>query len=187
MTLSKLLEEVAFKTGRRGCDEAGIIGSWEGTVSESLGGYHQHIVFEEGGRARVTVGQQTFMANYTMNCLSLPMTLDLELPSAIIPYIFKLEKGCLHLCGAGCGRGRPKSFHGPGLCIMNRADSFDGLQRGPELEQPGISHFASSPPELSGKKAFGVPAVLKFMENQPALMASAMMAAVGAVVAWRKS
>eukprot|EP00437_Effrenium_voratum_P002999 CAMPEP_0181433948 /NCGR_PEP_ID=MMETSP1110-20121109/19564_1 /TAXON_ID=174948 /ORGANISM="Symbiodinium sp., Strain CCMP421" /LENGTH=666 /DNA_ID=CAMNT_0023557435 /DNA_START=57 /DNA_END=2056 /DNA_ORIENTATION=- len=183
MTLSKLLEEVAFKTGRRGCDEAGIIGSWEGTVSESLGGYHQHIVFEEGGRARVTVGQQTFMANYTMNCLSLPMTLDLELPSAIIPYIFKLEKGCLHLCGAGCGRGRPKSFHGPGLCIMNRADSFDGLQRGPELEQPGISHFASSPPELSGKKAFGVPAVLKFMENQPALMASAMMAAVGAVVA----
>ena len=69
------------------------------------------------------------MANYTMNCLSLPMTLDLELPSAIIRYIFKLEKGSLHLCGAGSGRARPTSFHGPGLCIMNRADSFGGLQR----------------------------------------------------------
>ena len=49
---------MAFKTGR-GCDEAGIIGSWEGTVSESLGGYRQQIVFEEGGRALVTVGPQS--------------------------------------------------------------------------------------------------------------------------------
>eukprot|EP00439_Symbiodinium_sp_Y106_P045947 s388_g5.t2 len=143
MTLSKLLEEVAFKTGR-GCDEAGIIGSWEDSKPK----------------------KRSFMANYTMNCLSLPMTLDLELPSAIIRYIFKLEKGSLHLCGAGSGRARPTSFHGPGLCIMNRADSFGGLQ--PDSEPAAFHSTSSSPPELCAKK---VPAVRSFMENQPTLMA----------------
>jgi len=46
--------------------------------------------------------------------------LGVVVPPAI-PYIFKIVGDSLHLCGPADGAmKRPKSFEGPGLCIMER-------------------------------------------------------------------
>ena len=42
-------------------------------------------------------------------------------PPPAIPYIFKFQNGCLHLCGPADSRmQRATNFDGPGLCIMEK-------------------------------------------------------------------
>ena len=46
-------------------------------------------------------------------------------PPPAIPYIFKFQDGCLHMCGPADHRmHRATSFDGPGLCIMEKVETY---------------------------------------------------------------
>ncbi|CAE7841529.1 unnamed protein product, partial [Symbiodinium sp. KB8] len=111
--------------------DARIVGVWEGNVAKALGGYRQRIEFlNDCLHANVTVMGQTLSAVFRMDASK--GHLDIEVlpsgsscPPPAIPYIFKFQDGCLHLCGPGTSSlKRPQSFDGPGLCIMERVQKF---------------------------------------------------------------
>ena len=66
-------------------------------------------------------------------------------PPAPIPYIFKFEKGSLHLCGPVDGRlHRATSFDGPGLCIMEKVNYAASIAETnpPRIERAGVKSQA---------------------------------------------
>ena len=201
--------------------DARIVGVWEGNVAKALGGYRQRIEFlNDCLHANVTVMGQTLSAVFRMDASK--GHLDIEVlpsgsscPPPAIPYIFKFQDGCLHLCGPGTSSlKRPQSFDGPGLCIMERVQKFvepvaPRSQRSfaPELE-PDPEFFSRHTTEETKSqasmrstrlkeelnqlgqgqvpKAYS-PKIFSWIEEQPAVAASALVAMTSAVIALRKS
>ena len=135
-------------------------------------------------------------------------------PPPAIPYIFQFQDGCLHLCGPGTSSlKRPQSFDGPGLCVMERVQKIveQPMERprrdfAPELEpDPEFSRNTTEETKSQAslrstrlredlsqlsqgkiqkdrsQKLFG------WIEEQPAVAASALVAMTSAVIALRKS
>mmetsp|Transcript_147103 Transcript_147103/g.208614 ORF Transcript_147103/g.208614 Transcript_147103/m.208614 type:complete len:352 (+) Transcript_147103:2-1057(+) len=201
--------------------DARIVGVWEGNVAKALGGYRQRIEFlNDCLHANVTVMGQTLSAVFRMDASK--GHLDIEVlpsgsscPPPAIPYIFKFQDGCLHLCGPGTSSlKRPQSFDGPGLCIMERARKFvepvvprPPRSFAPELE-PDPEFFSRHTTEETKSqasmrstrlkeelnqlgqgqipKAYS-PKLFSWIEEQPAVAASALVAMTSAVIALRKS
>jgi len=129
-TMSHLAAFAKQEAFARKAFDARIVGTWEGTVSKALGGYHQRIEFSHDCiHACITVNGKTMEACFRMDCSKEPWQLDIEVlpsgtscPPPAIPYIFKFHQGSLYLCGPGTrSLQRPKDFAGIGLCIMERA------------------------------------------------------------------
>ncbi|CAE7397901.1 unnamed protein product [Symbiodinium sp. CCMP2456] len=203
--------------------DARIVGVWEGNVAKALGGYRQRIEFlNDCLHANVTVMGQTLSAVFRMDASK--GHLDIEVlpsgsscPPPAIPYIFKFQDGCLHLCGPGTSSlKRPQGFDGPGLCIMERVQKFvepaPRPQRSfaPELEpDPEFSRHTTEETKSQASlrsvtrstrlkeelnqlgqgqipKAYS-PKIFSWIEEQPAVAASALVAMTSAVIALRKS
>ena len=201
--------------------DARIVGVWEGNVAKALGGYRQRIEFlNDCLHANVTVMGQTLSAVFRMDASKGHLDIQVlpsgsSCPPPAIPYIFKFQDGCLHLCGPGTSSlKRPQSFDGPGLCIMERAQKFvepvaPCSQRSfaPELE-PDPEFFSRHTTEETKSqtsmrstrlkeelnqlgqgqipKAYS-PKLFSWIEEQPAVAASALVAMTSAVIALRKS
>ena len=201
--------------------DARIVGVWEGNVAKALGGYRQRIEFlNDCLHANVTVMGQTLSAVFRMDASKGHLDIQVlpsgsSCPPPAIPYIFKFQDGCLHLCGPGTSSlKRPQSFDGPGLCIMERAQKFvepvaPCSQRSfaPELE-PDPEFFSRHTTEETKSqtsmrstrlkeelnqlgqgqipKAYS-PKIFSWIEEQPAVAASALVAMTSAVIALRKS
>ena len=200
--------------------DARVVGVWEGNVAKALGGYRQRIEFlNDCLHANITVMGQTLSATFRMDASKGHLDIQVipsgtSCPPPAIPYIFKFEDGCLHLCGPGTSSlRRPQSFDGPGLCIMERTQKFveQPMQRparsfAPELEpDPEFSRNTTDETrsqaslrtarlkedlsqlsqgkiqKTSSQKMFG------WIEEQPAVAASALVAVTSAVIALRKS
>jgi len=135
----------AFALLQKDESDTAIVGTWEGTVSNALGGYEQRIEFKDERSVIITVMGQTLEGRCKMDCSKEPAQLDITvLPKGTsclpppIPYIFKIEAGHLHLCGPSDSKmDRPTGFDGHGLCIMHPADAEDSMPRlitGSEIE-----------------------------------------------------
>ena len=200
--------------------DARIVGVWEGNVAKALGGYRQRIEFlNDCLHANITVMGQTLSATFRMDASKGHLDIQVipsgsSCPPPAIPYIFKFEDGCLHLCGPGTSSlRRPQSFDGPGLCIM------EGVQKHmeqPPMERqrslatdvepdPEFSRFSTEETrsqvsmrttrlkedltQLSQGKIQKTPSHKMFgwIEEQPAVAASALVAMTSAVIALRKS
>lgn len=110
----------------------GIVGLWHGCVSKELGGHDQALEFlESGSNMRITMFGKTIDGTYELNCSEEPYQLTLMLPVPSkgdaagpkvhpVACIVKLQDGMLHFCQAHTSPERPKSFEGPGYCLMRR-------------------------------------------------------------------
>lgn len=119
-----------------------LYGTWRGFVSKTFGGYEQCLKFLKDGVVQVEVMDKIFDGRYTINVGVEPAQLDLQVfpagnatPPPAIPYIYKFEAGTLCICGPGSATlRRPRSFDGPGLCILRRSERGPGVTL-PELEE----------------------------------------------------
>eukprot|EP00438_Fugacium_kawagutii_P032503 Skav233903 [mRNA] locus=scaffold435:359154:370649:+ [translate_table: standard] len=185
-------QEATIFNGKIAVD-ARIAGVWEGKTSKELGGYMQRIEFKNDClTAEVTVMGQTLPARISMNCSVQPHRLDIEVipkGSAVsppaIPYIFKINGDSLCLCGPEDGAmKRPKSFEGPGLCIMERV----GLpEPDPELSAPSPSSEAKPIPPVQPAVVDETMSSLKRWVHEPVVAASLTLAMASTLIALRKS
>lgn len=169
--------------------DARLAGIWEGSASQELGAYKQRIEFKNDClHAEVTVLEHTLPARISMNCSVEPHRLDIEVipegsvvvPPAI-PYIFKIVGDSLHLCGPADGAmKRPKSFEGPGLCIMERVSLPE-----PEPELSRATSPTTKAPVVEEKPAPVVEE--KWWFQEPVVAASLTLAMASTLVALRKS
>jgi len=195
--------------------DARIVGTWEGSVAKSLGGYHQRIEFQNDClHANISVNGQTLKAAVRMDASQTPGHLDIEVlptgsscPPPAIPYIFKFQDGHLHLCGpSSSSLRRPTSFEGPGLVIMERVQKIEQpqcyqhrsvmeelsqLEPDPEFSR-NTSEETKSQVSLTFRKGAGEAQARKanllgWIEDQPAVAASALVAMTSALIALRKS
>jgi hypothetical protein len=109
-----------------------IVGKWHGVVSPELGGHEQAVEFSKDGcSARITIFGKTIDGTYTLNCGEEPHQLTLMLPVPTyadiggpqvhpVACIVKLENDELHFCQAHASPERPKTFAGPGYCVLRR-------------------------------------------------------------------
>mmetsp|Transcript_68106 Transcript_68106/g.197378 ORF Transcript_68106/g.197378 Transcript_68106/m.197378 type:complete len:435 (-) Transcript_68106:80-1384(-) len=104
-------------------------GTWNGRVSEALGGYDQEMEFMDGGKVRVGVLGRSIVGSYWLDCSHMPHHLSIQVPvpdmpgvppPPPVPYIVRLDGDDLHLCCAYMTMERPTSFDGPGFCLMKR-------------------------------------------------------------------
>jgi len=181
-------QEAAFLKGKVAMD-ARLVGTWEGSTSHELGGYHQRIEFKNDClNAEVTVMGQTLPAHISMNCSVEPHRLDIEviprgsvMAPPPIPYIFKIVGDSLHLCGpADSSMKRAKAFEGPGLCIMERVERVS-LPSLPEPE-PEWSRTCSPASEVAAAEP---PQAKSWAE--PVVAASLTLAVTSTLIALRKS
>mmetsp|Transcript_36520 Transcript_36520/g.85563 ORF Transcript_36520/g.85563 Transcript_36520/m.85563 type:complete len:732 (+) Transcript_36520:55-2250(+) len=187
--------------------DARICGMWEGTTSEELGSYTQKVEFNHDCKhAKISVMEHTLDARFRMNCSVEPMQLDIQvIPSGPeespppIPYIFKFNPdGSLCLCGPSDSRlRRPTGFKGPGLCIMQRAQTQTRMPEPEPAQAPPLKKIHSSPPEPEPEfmRNFTEEAQeeqLRIKEaagqwRDPALAASVALAITSTIIAVRKS
>ena len=220
--------------------DARIVGTWEGSVAKALGGYRQRIEFQNDClHANITVMGQTLPATFRMDASKTPGHLDIEVlpsgsscPPPAIPYIFRFQDGCLHLCGPGSSSLKPpQSFDGPGLCVMERVHVRkvveQPMERPPLMQRAQLAQLDLARSELepdpefsrysteetkslaslrrgTGSKGQGqgkagqidqidqigkskLGEMFGWIEEQPAVAASALVAVTSAVIALRKS
>ncbi|CAJ1404835.1 unnamed protein product [Effrenium voratum] len=135
-------------------------------------------------------------------------------PPPAIPYIFKFQDGRLHLCGPADGRmHRPSNFDGPGLCVMDRAGGLTTMPTMPKSDRrdrletrsvrsagvfepdPEFSRNSTEEPpqkpaqiaQIAEKPAQKLSGVVNWVEEKPAVAASAALALTSVILALRKS
>jgi len=145
--LTKMLSEVQQ---RRFQDS--LMGVWNGTVNEVLGGYDQEMDFLDEHQVRVEVLGRSIIGRYWVDCSHEPHHLNIQVPMQDVPpgmpppppvpYIARIDDEGLHLCCPYLKMERPTDFEGPGHCIMKKGalaksdnSAVDKLSRSEKLLQ----------------------------------------------------
>jgi hypothetical protein len=119
------------------CLSQRLLGKWQGTVHEEMGGYQQSLEFSENGQVA------TCIASLPAKCgtyeikrdpkVQFPI-LEIKFPQIsnfVVPYILKHEvsnQHQLHLCCPFLDDKIPRAFEGPGYIVMTRVTSTDDPQ-----------------------------------------------------------
>lgn len=128
-TSDESLPKMIVEVRNRQFSEA-LRGSWNGKVTEALGGYDQEMEFLDESNVRVEVLGRSIIGRYWVDATQNPKHLNIQVPMHDIPpgmpppppvpYIANLVGEDLQICCPYMKMERPTTFEGAGYCLMQR-------------------------------------------------------------------
>jgi len=122
-----------------------LLGTWHGTVAETLGGYDQEMEFLDESSVRVAVLGRSIVGRYWVGVGgdNQPIHLNIQVPMQeappgmppppAVPYIARTDTEGLHICCPFMTMDRPTEFSGPGYCLM-KPGPLSGVDESAEVK-----------------------------------------------------